>query len=86
MSILAQTLHQVDAVAKQALLPSANVAEFITHTFGFFRSEHLATQQRCLKKRVGISWGRLSVSNPVTFCDKRHIYQVFLSQNKEVLQ
>lgn len=86
MSILAQTLHQVDAVAKKALLPSANVAEFITHTFGFFRSEHLAAQRRCLKKRVGISKGRLPVSNPVTFCDKRHIYQVFLSQNKEVLQ
>ena len=50
MPVLAQTLHQVDAVAKQALLPSANVAEFITHTFGFFRSEHLAARQRCLKK------------------------------------
>ena len=77
MPVLAQTLHQVDAVAEQALLPSANVAEFITHTFGFFRSEHLAAQRRCLKKRVGISWGRLSISSPVTFCDKRHIYQVF---------
>lgn len=57
MSILAQTLHQVDAVAKQALLPSANVAEFITHTFGFFRSEHLAARQRCLKKNEWVSLG-----------------------------
>ena len=81
MSILAQTLHQVDTVAKKSLLPSANVAEFITHTFGFFRSEHLAAQRRCLKKRVGIS-----ASHPAPCCDKRHIYQVFLSQNKEVLQ
>ena len=57
MPVLAQTLHQVDAVAKQALLPSANVAVFITHTFGFFRSEHLAAQQRCLKKNEWVSLG-----------------------------
>lgn len=50
MPILAQTLHEVDTVAKKSVLPSANVAEFITHTFGFFRSEHLEAQQRCLKK------------------------------------
>lgn len=59
MSILAQTLHQVDAVAKKALLPSANVAEFITHTFGFFRSELLAAQRRCLKKTSGYLLGSI---------------------------
>ena len=49
MPILAQTLHEVDTVAKKSVLPSANVAEFITHTFGFFRGEHLAAGRRCLK-------------------------------------
>ena len=50
MPILTQTLHQVDTVAKRTLLHATNVAEFITHTFGVFRSEHLEAQQRCLKK------------------------------------
>lgn len=49
MSILTQTLHQVDTVAKRTLLHATNVVEFITHTFGFFRGEHLAAGRRCLK-------------------------------------
>ena len=46
MTILAQTLHQVDAAARKTHLSATTVAKFITQTFGFFRSYHPAAQRR----------------------------------------
>ena len=70
--ILSATLSQVDSPHIKTFSPGRCPTKIKAHTFGIFRSRHFAPKR--------------PPCNPVTFCDKRHIYQVFLSQNKEVLQ
>ena len=53
MTILVQTLHQVDAVAKKTHLPATTVAEFIMQTFGFFTAG--ARQRNDAAKNLSLS-------------------------------